>query len=182
MSGSLNFLCRGIFAGRAFVRRFYDKLVTRTGVPLKSHHHVRMDTELKDDCRVCLKFLNRGTTAVLNQPFVDLHRFQTSETLNFYTDSSANADLGFGCIFGKRWFFGRWEPGFVADKKLSIEYLELAALCMVVLTWSDLLCNTRIVIFCDNQAVMHMVNNSTSRCKNCMVLLRALIEDVLAHN
>ena len=97
-------------------------------------------------------------------------------------DSSANADLGFGCIFGKRWFFGRWEPGFIVNKEPSIEYLELAALCMAVLTWSDLLCNTRIVIFCDNQAVMHMVNNSTSRCKNCMVLLRVLIADGLTHN
>ena len=182
IAGSLNFLCRAIFVGRAFVRRFYDKLTAKTGVQLKDHHHIRVDNELKEDCRVWLKFLSTESTAVLNRPFVDLHRFQTSETLNFYTDSSANTELGFGCVFGNRWFFGRWEPGFVDKYSPSIEYLELAALCMAVLTWTNLLRNTRIVIFCDNQAVVQMVNNNTSRCPNCMILLRKLIADGLIQN
>ena len=68
--------------------------------------------------------------------------------------------------------------------KPSIEYLELFALCAGVLAWCDTprLNNTRIIIFCDNQAVVSMVNNTTSGCKNCMVLLRTLVLNNLKHN
>ena len=70
------------------------------------------------------------------------------------------------------------------DKKPSIEYLELVALCIGVITWGDSpkLRNCRVIIFCDNQAVMHMVNKCTSKCKNCMVLIRRLVLDGLKIN
>ena len=35
--------------------------------------------------------------------------------------------------------------------------------------------NQRIVLFCDNQAVVSMINNNTSSCKNCLVLIRMLV-------
>ena len=129
-----------------------------------------------------LEFLSNTGTKVINRPFVDLHRFETADTLEFYTDSSAAAELGYGCVFSKRWFFGQWEPGFINNFAPSIAYLELTALCMAVLTWSEYLCNTRIIIFCDNQAVVQMVNNCTSKCWNCMVLIRHLMLDGLVHN
>ena len=51
-----------------------------------------------------------------------------------------------------------------------------------MLTWGDLLVNTRVVIFCDNQSVLEMVNNTTSICKNCMYLLRLLVLNNLRFN
>ena len=38
------------------------------------------------------------------------------------------------------------------------------------------------MLFCDNEAVVHMVNNATSKCKNCMVLLRLLVLECMLHN
>ena len=65
-----------------------------------------------------------------------------------------------------------------------IEFLELFALAAGILTWEDhpLLNNRRVIIFCDNQAVVSMVNNITSSCKNCMILLRLLVLNSLIHN
>ena len=75
-----------------------------------------------------------------------------------------------------------WEPGYIRKCNPSIEYLELAALCIGIITWGQLLKNCRIIIFCDNQAVCSMVNNATSKCSNCMVLLWLLITDNLINN
>ena len=45
-----------------------------------------------------------------------------------------------------------------------------------------LLKNQRIIVHCDNQAVVAMINNSSSSCKNCMYLLRLLTLNNLVHN
>ena len=114
LTGTLNSLCRAIFPGRAFLRQMYDRMITESGIELKGYHHIRVNADLKEDCRMWLKFLTtKPAETVLCRPFVDLEMIETSETLNFYTDSLANEDLGFGCVFNECWFFGRWEPGFI---------------------------------------------------------------------
>ena len=39
------------------------------------------------------------------------------------------------------------------------------------LTWLHWFKNKKIILFCDNISVVHMINNTSSRCKNCMILL-----------
>ena len=64
------------------------------------------------------------------------------------------------------------------------EFLELYALTAGLLTWNKetQLNNNRIVIFCDNQAVVQMINDMSSGCSKCMRLLRILTLDGLRHN
>ena len=65
----------------------------------------------------------------------------------------------------------------------SIEFLELFALTAGILIWSDKLRNiSQVIIFCDNQAVVSMVNNLTSGCQYCMKLLRVLVLVTLKKN
>ena len=106
--------------------------------------------------------------------------FITSKQICFYTDASGK--IGYGCFFNGKWAFREWDKVFLRKAKPSIEYLELFALTVGILTWADLLVNTRIVIFCDKQDVVQMVNNTTSGCKNCMFLLRLLVLICLQHN
>ena len=61
------------------------------------------------------------------------------------------------------------------EKDPSIEYLELYALCAGVLVWEDKLKNRRVILHCDNQSVVDMVNSTSSKCKNCMILIRILV-------
>ena len=51
--GFLNFLNKAIFPGKAFTRRIYAKFSrTVEEKVLKPHHHVSLDREFKEDCRM----------------------------------------------------------------------------------------------------------------------------------
>ena len=112
-------------------------ITTKTGQKLCHYHHVQMDKEFKDDCRVWKNFLESPNNISLCHPYIDLQKFETSQMLNFFTDSSANPSMGFGCIFNNHLIFGQWEPGYIERYKPSIEYLELAVLCIGILSWSQ---------------------------------------------
>ena len=164
LTGFLNFLNRAIMPGRAFTRRMYAKLSTKNGKSgeiLKPHHHINLDPEFKQDARMWQVFLEScdEDRTQLCCPFLDQDIFSTSDQLNFYTDASGTK--GFGCFFNGRWTFGMWDEEFIKKNDPSIEYLELFALCAGIFTWQDMLRNMRIVIFCDNQSVIEMVNKTT---------------------
>ena len=184
LTGTLNFLNRAIVPGRTFTRLMYDKLKTKNskGQLLKHYHHVNLGKEVLRDCAIWKIFLNNANSVQLCRPFVDIDAISASETLNFYTDSSLNRKLGFGGIFGNRWIVGKWGEQFIIEKEPSIEFLELYALVAGVLTWSKLMQNTRVSIFCDNQSVMHIANNHSSHCEQCMKLVRVLTIDNMRSN
>ena len=151
------------------------------GKASKDHHHVRIDKEFKNDCLMWIEFLTSDLNgSVLCRPFIDLDKFSTSTTLNFFSDASGK--IGYGATYDKFWMHGLWPTWFLNEKNPSIEYLELYALCGAMLTWGHLITNTWVVIFCDNQVVIDMVNNTSSRCKNWMVLIRKLVLDNLRFN
>ena len=112
MTGFLNFLNRAIVPGRAFMRRMYAKF-TGLDKKLKPHHHIKVDTEFKSDCKMWLQFLSYDVSMV-SRPYVDLSvPCETAENLKFTSDATANEVLGFGTIFDNQWTFGRWEDGFI---------------------------------------------------------------------
>ena len=174
----LNFLTKAIFAGRTFTRRMYVKAgqyQKGNNRKLKQHHHVRLDAEFKFDCEIWRVFLTHYCERAVCWPMIDLDKDVVTVTeLEFYSDASANEILGFGAVFNNDWLFGQWEPNFINDMSPSIEYLELFALVAALLTWGDRIQHTRVIIFCDNSAVVQMVNALTSSCKNCMYLIRLL--------
>ena len=64
----------------------------------------------------------------------------------------------------------------------SIQYLELFAQVAGVLAWGYHFANHKVVIHCDNNSVVAMINNTSSSCKNCMILLRILTHHCLVIN
>ena len=181
LTGYLNFLTKAIFPGRTFTRRIYAKYSNRPK-QLKQHHHVKVDSEFRFDCEIWRYFLQNHKKTALCCPTVDLNHWMSASELMFYSDASAAETLGMGAIFNRHWFFTKWENNFIQMSKPSIEYLELLALTAALLTWGTEIKNQRIVVFCDNQAVVVMVNNMSSSCKNCMYLLRLLTLDNLINN
>ena len=105
-----------------------------------------------------------------------------AQELNFFSDASANENLGFGAVFNEKWLFSQWEENFIKVKQPSIEYLELVGVVAAVLMWGSSLKNMHVIVLCDNTAVVAMVNSMTSSCKNCMYLLRLLTLNNLVHN
>ena len=78
--------------------------------------------------------------------------------------------------------YGISDDAFLQECNPSIGYLELYALVGTVLNWLSRFKNKRIILFCDNQSVMQMANNTTSSCKNCMTLIRKLVLKSLCEN
>ena len=155
LAGYLNFLNRAIFPGRVFTRRMYSKFANVIeGKRLRDYHHINLDKEFKEDCKTWLEFLDSNKIMSVCRPFVDLSKSKSARTLDFYTDASASLVRGgFEGYYGTKWMAGCWSKEFLINCKPSIEYLELAALVMVVFCWGHLLKNLRIKIFCDNKSV-----------------------------
>ena len=195
LCGYLNFLNKAVYPGRPYMRRMYAKYAaiceknnanhTNEVNPkqLKLYHHIRLDKEFKQDCKIWLSFLSDPKLKnVVHRPMIDLNQFATSDQIHFYTDASAAKKLGYGCVYGTKWAYGQWESDFIQVHKPSIEFLELYALCVGLLTWETYLSNCRIIIHCDNTAVVNMVNNLASKCEKCMKLIRILTLNGLTFN
>ena len=175
LCGSLNFLCCCLVPGRAFLRRLYIS----GNAKLKQHHHVRITTEHKMDLLTWKYFLS--------QPHAYYRGFIEPEVkdaiaLDMFSDASRNFTLGFGAYCGSEWSWGQWDTNFCEEVQPSIEYLELFAVTVAVLNWLKFFKNKRIALFSDNQAVVNMINNSASKCKNCMILIRMIVLEGLTCN
>ena len=181
LTGILNFLSRVIVPGWVFTYCMYAKLkiTDKSGNKLKPHYHVNLGKEFKTDCKVWMEFLSSSDENVLCRPFLDLEMFKTLQELNFYTD--ALGKIGYGCFFNGSWTCGHWSSKLLAMEP-SIEFLELFALCVAIITWENRRKDMRTIIFCDNQAVVTMVNNTTSGCSACIKLLQILVLNNLQYN
>ena len=105
-----------------------------------------------------------------------------AEILDWYTDAAKAIGKGFGGHHGPHWFAGLWNEAFLEECDPSIEYLELNAVAVGVLLWLPEHQNQRIVLFCDNISVVYMINSQTSRCRNCMVLIRLITLQAMVSN
>ena len=187
LAGLLNFLNRAIYPGRVFTRRMYAKGQLKTK-NLKPFHHINLDVEFKQDCRLWLKFLEESEMTKANsnglyRPFIDLLGSIDSVDIGFYTDSSANPKLGFGGVIGPdEWVYGQWKYDFIHLVKLSIEYLELYAVLIGIYLWVEQVQNTRFIIHCNNMSVVGMINKTTSGCQHCMHLPQLLVLKSLQFN
>lgn len=73
-------------------------------------------------------------------------------------------------------------PDWLLEQDLSIGYLELYSLTVGILLWGEHFKNQRIIVYCDNQSVVHMLNNTSSKCKHCMLLIRMIVLTGLKFN
>ena len=183
LTGYLNFLNKAIFPGRAFTRGMYARyagLMGKNGIPLKQYHHVRLDSEFRQDCETWILFLNN--LEMVNRPLVDLKQIRSATDLNFYTDASRSPVLGMGGIFNDEFFAIQWEEGFIENCQPSITFLELLAATAGLLIWGKELKDSRITIFVDNEGSESMINSQSSKCKHCMKLIRLITLNGLINN
>lgn len=57
-------------------------------------------------------------------------------------------------------------------ENLNIQVAELYSIFLALFLWLDRLANKRVIIFTDNEAVMHMINKSSSSNRVCMIMIR----------
>ena len=176
LTGFLNFLCRCVVPGRAFTRRLY----TYVNSKMKPHHHIRITAEMRRDLQMWWKFLTHPD--VYCRSFIDFTNFSAID-VDLFSDASKSLKCGgLGAVCGNQWMIQPWNYKFLKEQEPSIEYLELFAVTAAVLSWLHKFRNMHIHLFCDNMSVVHMINNSSSTCKNCMVLIRKITLAGLFHN
>ena len=178
--GFLNFLGRCVLPGRAFTRRLYSYLGGKNS-NLKPHHHVRINYEMRQDLETWRVFLKHPS--VFCRSFMDFSKTWNADEISMFSDASKKTVTGgFGAICQRSWMAGTWELGFIEHKDPSIEYLELFGVVAAVVTWIHRFRNRRIILFCDNNSVVGMINKMSTPCKNCMNLLRILILKGMVEN
>lgn len=130
--GSLNFLCRAISPGRAFLRR----LISLSKGIAKPHFKIRLSAGAKLDLRMWLEFLVHfnGVSAFLNR------EWESSSALDLFTDAAGS--IGFGAYFQGHWVQGRW-PNSLLCNPPSIAFLELYPIVVALECWAPSLSTAR---------------------------------------
>ena len=169
LTGMLNFACAVVEPARAFSRRLYDLTLGVT----QSHHRIKITRAVKEDLHVWKTFLlsfNRKSF------FLDFH-FLSQHLLRFYTDSSST--IGFGGYFGSHWFSGLWSSQCL---RLNIALLEIFPIYLSLMFWGRELSNKCVMVMSDNQAVVHILNNHTSKDPSIMIIVRLIVLSCMKNN
>ena len=169
LAGMLNFACGVIAPARAFSRRLYNLSIGLS----RPYHHRKITREVRADLLVWKNFLDSYNSKTF---FLD-YNFLSQDLLHLYTDSSST--IGYGGVFGHQWFHGLWSD---STRGSNIAILELYPICLAIKLWGEQLSNKCLQINSDNMAVVHIINNSTSKDPTIMTLLRSLILDCMYFN
>jgi len=173
--GLLQFCARALPMARAFIRRFCD---ATCGVK-KPHHFIRVSVGMKEDIIMWLRFLDQFNGTCKFSKVV----WQTNVELNLFTDSSGNHDLGSAVYFVHHWAYFSW-PADWLDKNVMREltFLELVPVVMAVFMFKKDLQDKQIIFHTDNEALVSVLNNRTSKSKNVMQLVRPLVLETMLFN
>jgi hypothetical protein len=166
--GTLAFACKVVIMGRPFLRRLIDLTI---GIA-KPHFHIRLRQEARLDLAAWALFLEHynGTSLLLN----DL--WTSSEKLELFTDASG---FGYAGLLDGQWFQGLWPPSWMA---FNIAIKELFPIVLAIRLWPSVLTDRRLLVLSDNEAVVHIINNQTSKDKQLMSLIRTLTVSLMQNN
>ena len=110
----------------------------------------------------------RNDIEILAQPVAFAHTLCTDASLT-----------GYGWTCESAYIQGSFP---VAWAKLPIHVLELFPIFLLLSIFRTKLQNSAVRVLCDNQAIVHCINNFTSKDKKLMVLLRHMTLIMLQHN
>jgi hypothetical protein len=160
--GLLNFACKVVVPGRAFLRRLVD---LTCGIS-KSHHHISLNCQARADISAWLCFLKsfNGTSIFLH------HTWSNSEAIKLYSDAAGS--LGYAAVFGAKWLAGEWSPEW---HSVHITAKELFPIVLAVEIWGLYLDNKKILFKTDNSAVAEVINKQSCKDPITMALVRRFV-------
>ncbi|XP_063055926.1 uncharacterized protein LOC134449746 [Engraulis encrasicolus] len=164
--GHLNFAMRIIPQGRSFISRL---LTLAHSVPNLSDT-IPLDEGARSDLGFWCQLLRswNGVSFFYN----DVH--ESSDSLALFTDAAPS--VGFGGYFQGQWFADTWPVEFrtPASGSASIALFEIYPIVVASMLWGKDWSRKRIVLHCDNEAVVNIINKGRSSCTSIMSLVRRL--------
>jgi hypothetical protein len=160
--GKLVFISAVVRCGKTFTRRLIE--LSKTVQFL--HHHVRINKAARLDIQWWSEYLPTWNGISY---FTDEH-WTHNMTINLWTDSS---DLGMGATFQTAWLMEDHRDD-AAWLKRPIVWRELYAVVIAAATWASKMRGKKIMYFCDNIAVVHILRSGVSKDVHLMELVREL--------
>jgi hypothetical protein len=161
--GKLTFISKVVRSGRTFTRR----LIERSKHVKHLHHRVKVNRMLRDDIQWWLDFLpSWNGVSVIG----DTHWSSNTE-IAMFSDAS---DVAIGGMYGTKWLILPFKGQFEVLRHMSIAWRELYAVVTVLATFASSLRGKRILINCDNQAIVHVLQTGTSKNNAIMNLVRTM--------
>ncbi|KAK3095242.1 hypothetical protein FSP39_012073 [Pinctada imbricata] len=171
VTGALAFCCKAIPVGRAFLRRLYTSMI---GVN-KSYNFVRVSNGIREDALIWLDFLE-----IFNGRYsFPEPNWSSNDTLQLFTDSSNSAG---GAYFQGEWSYIKWPKSWSEDILREMSFLELIPIVLAFSIWSTKLANKKVLLHTDNEALVPIINNKTSKSDKIMTLLRHLMFIIIERN
>ena len=166
--GKLQFACTIIPSGRCFIRRLHDLTIGKT----KPNTVIVLPLWAKEDLQLWKSFL----TTFNGRALYNFVWKGTSDDLHLYSDSSKS---GFGGVYGSHFIQGKFPENW---RCLNIATLELYPIYALMYIFRSSSANSQIIFHCDNEAVVSIINNKTSKDPRLMRLLRPLILVLMEYN
>ncbi len=166
--GQLQYATCVVTPGKAFRKRLINLTIGHT----KPHNFISLKQEAILDLKMWKLFQEKyNGKSFLNSPSL-----ANANRINLFSDASK---LGFGATYCSNWIQGKWPTGW---EKFNIAILETNPLLALVYTFGVKLRNSSIQFFCDNKAVVDIVNKQSSREPVIMALVRPLVLKMLELN
>ena len=158
--GSLSHACKVVRSGRAFTRRLIDlaKLAKRP------HHHVRLSREARSDIEWWYQFAGKWNG-------MSMLRAQRREKPDITLISDASGTWGCGAFWDQKWFQLKW-AGMLEQAHITIK--ELVPIVLGAAVWGREWRGRTVHVWCDNSAVVAILNWGNSRDPEAMHLMRCL--------
>ncbi len=165
LTGKLSHACKVVQPGKTFMRRMFELLKgTR-----QAYHHIRLNAAFRADLMWWARFLHDWNgLAIL--PGV---RSQEAQ-IKLVTDASGS--FGCGALWHAKWFQWKWSPR-ERDREVmeaSITFKELLPIVIGGALWGPQWRNLGVVVQCDNQGAVAVVNTGYSKVPQLMHLVRCL--------
>lgn len=159
--GHLNHACKVVRPGRSFLRN----MISLLKVARNPAHHIRLNKGFRADLQWWNTFVEEwnGISTIPPSP--------SQVPMEFYLYSDAAGRWGCGAVYNQAWFQLQWPEG---CEQFSIAFKELVPILIAALVWGKGWEGQRVLSFCDNEAVVHMIASRSSENAELMHLLRCL--------
>ena len=168
--GLLQFMCRAVVPGRAFLQNLYRVMVGCS----KPFHRIRITKNIKKDLLIWLEFLKHFNGVSLYRD----EMFLSPTSIHIFTDSSQS--LGTGAVWENNWFALPWPSAWWSFQ--NITFLELMPIVLAIETWGHFWKNKCVIFNTDNLALVFVINKQSSKEDLVRQLIRRLVLTALKHN
>lgn len=164
--GHFNFATRVIIPGRSFMSFLFQLSCTVDAL----HLHVRLGREARLDLSMWEYFLTHWNGHFF---FLDLSPISNVD-LCLYTDAAGG--VGYGGFFRSQWFSSTWTTDLlhISRHRRGSSLLELIPIVSAAVIWGHLWSRRRIVFYCDNEALVFILNKRRSSDSTIMLFIRRL--------